>query len=77
MAEKRQSKGIQGAAEGFVRRLVGRSAAAAAQDKIARELTGPSPKRQTEKDRSEQRLADQVGKEVGPQRGDGKKPRKS
>jgi hypothetical protein len=76
MSESKKSRGLQGAAEGWLRRLVGRSPAKAAADDVARALTGPSPKRQTEKARQEETLAGQVGKEKSPQQG-GAKPRKS
>jgi hypothetical protein len=75
MSESKKSRGIQGQSESWLRRVVGRSPATAAADEIARALTGPSPKRQTEKQRQEETLAAQVGKEKSPQQG-GAKPKK-
>jgi hypothetical protein len=75
MAKDPKSRGFQGAAEGWLRRLVGRSPTTAAADKIAQALVGKNPPRQTEKARQEERLVDEVGSKKSPQQG-GAKPKK-
>jgi hypothetical protein len=67
MAENRKPKGIQSQAQGFLQRLVGRSPATAAADKVSQALVGPSPKRESEGKRHEARLVDEVGKAKSPQ----------
>jgi hypothetical protein len=67
MSEGKKSRGIQGQSENWLRRLVGRSPATAAADKVTQAIVGPSPKRESEGKRHEARLVDETGKAKSPQ----------